>query len=227
MAVVSLVVGQQVYDRALLLLTLVTVWAVRLSLYITWRNWGRGEDYRYQAMRRGFGPHFTLTSLFVVFGLQGLLTWLISLPVQVVMTVVAPPLGWLDAVGIGLWSVGFVFESLGDWQLARFKANPANAGRPLDLGLWRYTRHPNYFGDALVWWGFYVVAVSSPGGVWTIVSPIVMTYLLLEVSGVSLLETHLRRSKPGYEDYVRATSAFVPWFPKHHTHLSEKQVKGK
>lgn len=213
-AVTGLVLNGQYTARAALLLAMVALWGTRLSLYIAWRNWGAGEDYRYQAMRRRFGSRFAWSSLFVVFGLQGALTWFISLPLQVVMARNGAPLNALDAAGLLLWSAGMAFETVGDWQLARFKSDPRNAGRALNTGLWRYTRHPNYFGDALVWWGHFVVSLSAPGAVYAVAGPIVMTYLLLRVSGVTLLEPHLRKTKKGYEEYVQNTSAFVPWFPR-------------
>jgi steroid 5-alpha reductase family enzyme len=150
-----------------------------------------------------------------VFALQGVLMWIVSLPLQVAQAAPAPErLGALDVLGAGLWLVGMLFESVGDWQLARFKADPANAGRVMDRGLWRYTRHPNYFGDCLVWWGFFVLASGVPGGAYTLVSPIVMTILLRRVSGVTLLERSLLKRREGYADYVARTNAFVPGPPR-------------
>ena len=124
------------------------------------------------------------------------------------------PIRWLDAVGLLLFLIGFLFEAVGDFQMARFKADPANRGRVLDRGLWRYTRHPNYFGDATLWWGFACFALATPRSAWILISPILMTLLLLKVSGVALLEKGLRQTKPAYADYVRRTSAFLPWPPK-------------
>lgn len=192
---------------------MVTVWGLRLSVYLTWRNWGHGEDYRYQAMRARGGPGWPFRNLFTVHWLQGLIMWVVSFPVLAVMRSGASldhPLVWL---GVGLWVTGLCFETIGDWQLARFKANPANRGRVLDHGLWRYTRHPNYFGDACVWWGLYAVAVAG-GGWWTGFAPLIMNGLLLKVSGVALLEKKLADTKPQYRDYIRRTSAFLPWPPK-------------
>jgi len=198
--------------RPALALGMVTVWGFRLATYLAWRNWGTGEDPRYQAMRRAWGPRFWWVSYATVFLLQGVLMWIVSLPVQRAMTSDAP-LGALDVAGLGLWVVGIGFEAVGDAQLARFKADPANAGRVMDRGLWRYTRHPNYFGDFLVWWGLWLVVARVPGGGWTIVGPIVMSVLLMRVSGVPLLERSLRKRRPGYDDYCRRTSAFFPWPP--------------
>jgi steroid 5-alpha reductase family enzyme len=201
-------------DRKLLLTALVAVWGGRLAGYLGRRNIGKGEDYRYQAMRRRHGDRFPLVSLFLVFGLQGVLMWIISLPLQAAQMAPQPdrltPLDWL---GVLLWGVGFLFETIGDWQLSRFKADPANRGKVMDRGLWAYTRHPNYFGDAVLWWGYFLIAAAA-GAWWTIVSPVVMTLLLMNVSGVALLEKTLVKTKPEYQDYVRRTSAFVPWFPR-------------
>jgi steroid 5-alpha reductase family enzyme len=201
--------------RAWLVTLLVTAWGLRLALYLLWRNWGSGEDPRYQAMRRRAGPRFWLSSLGIVFGLQGVLLWVISLPVQVAVTATEPAaLGWLDAVGTTLVLIGLAFESVGDLQLARFKRDPANRGAVMDRGLWRYTRHPNYFGDAVVWWGFFAFALTAPSHAWTVIGPLVMTYLLTRLSGVPILERRLARTRPGYAEYVARTSGFVPWPPK-------------
>jgi steroid 5-alpha reductase family enzyme len=198
--------------RRLLVLALTVVWGLRLGGYLLWRNWGRGEDFRYRAMREQHGPRFARRSLVTVFGFQGLLMWVISLPVQVAQISPEPvPLGWLDALGCLLWSIGLLFESVGDFQMARFKADPENAGRVMDRGLWQYTRHPNYFGDFLVWWGLFVVALAVPYGAWTVVSPILMSVLLMRVSGVPLLEQSLRERRPGYQEYVERTPSFFPW----------------
>lgn len=200
--------------RKLLAGLLVTVWGLRLALYLLQRNWGKPEDYRYAAWRRENGPRWWWVSFFQVFLLQGVLLWLISTPLLVAQISPVPPsFTWLDGLAVLVWGVGFFFESVGDWQLARFKANPANRGRLLTSGLWRYTRHPNYFGDAAQWWGFYLLALAA-GGWWTVFSPLLMTFLLLRVSGVRLLEKSLQSAKPGYEEYMRRTSAFFPLPPR-------------
>lgn len=194
---------------------LVTIWGLRLSLYILWRNWGQPEDFRYQTWRREAGRSWWWQSLLRVFMLQGALMGIICAPLVAVHAgnAAAPSaLTAFDLLGVAVWLVGFFFESAGDWQLARFKADPRNRGKIMDRGVWRYTRHPNYFGDAAEWWGFYLIAVAA-GGWWTIVSPILMTLLLLRVSGVTLLEKTLA-ARPGYGDYVRRTSAFIPWPPR-------------
>jgi steroid 5-alpha reductase family enzyme len=215
---VAAMAGDGASDRRILLLGLVGIWGVRLGGYLAWRNLGHGEDYRYQAMRRHYGPRFGLISLVVVFGLQGVLVWVVSLPVQLAATAAEPAeLGLLAVAGVLLWLVGLVFEAGGDAQLARFKRDPANAGAVLDRGLWRYTRHPNYFGDFCVWWGIFLVAAETVPGRWGIVGPAVMTLLLLRVSGVAMLEKTIANRRPGYVDYVQRTSTFFPRPPRRST----------
>ncbi|MGD8700517.1 MAG: DUF1295 domain-containing protein [Gemmatimonadales bacterium] len=207
--------GEETTPRAYLVVALVSVWGTRLSLYILWRNWGKGEDYRYQAMRARNPKRFSWQSLVTVFWLQAVLMWAISMPLLRAEASSSPEaLTWLDALGVLLFVIGFAFEAVGDWQLARFKSDPDNKGKVLDRGLWRYTRHPNYFGDALVWWGLFSIAAATPASLWTVYSPVLMTFLLMRVSGVSLLEQRLRDVKPEYRDYVERTSAFFPWLPK-------------
>ncbi len=204
--------------RKQLLTTLVIIWGVRLAWHIGSRNLsvfgGKGEDYRYQAMRKKLGAKFPIISLFTVFLLQGALMWLISLPLQAAQIPAQPDrLTVWDYAGLLVWLAGFLFEAVGDWQLRRFKSDPANKGKLMDQGLWAFTRHPNYFGDALLWWGFYLIAHAA-GAWWTVFSPALMTFLLLKVSGVAMLERSLTKTKPEYEAYARRTNAFLPWFPK-------------
>lgn len=204
--------------RRLLIALLVTVWGLRLAFHIGMRSRGEGEDRRYQAWRRQYGEKFWWVSLFTVFLLQGVLLWVISLVAQVGQASPKPDrLIWLDGTGLLLWSVGFYFEAVGDYQLAAFKKNPENRGSVMDHGLWRYTRHPNYFGECLMWWGIFVVTLATPGSLWTIVSPLTVTFLLLKVSGVTLLEKNMVERRPQYLEYQRRTSAFIPWFPKEKT----------
>ena len=198
--------------RGLLVLVLVTVWALRLCAYITWRNWDESEDARYQAMRRKYSPNFAIKSLFIVFLLQGLLAWVISLPLLAAVTG-SRPLNLLDALAVALVLFGTLFESIADAQLAAFKARPDAQGRVMDKGLWRYTRHPNYFGECCVWWGFYLFALAA-GGWWAILSPLLMTLLLLRVSGVALLEKDIVERRPGFRAYIERTNAFVPGIPR-------------
>lgn len=207
--------GAGFVGRRTLLLALISLWGLRLSLHITWRNWGQGEDRRYQVWRQKYGESFWWQSLWRVFGLQGLLLWIISLAPQAAL--LSPEPGWFtwaDRLGTLLWLVGFLFEALADWQLARFKGDPANRGQVMDRGLWRYSRHPNYFGETLVWWGIFLISLSAWGNWWTIISPLTITFLLLKVSGVTLLEKELPERRPAYRAYQKRTSAFVPWFPR-------------
>ena len=201
--------------RQTLVPLLVTLWGLRLSIYILWRNRGHGEDYRYAAMREKWGAAFPLWSLVIVFWLQGFLFWVVGMPLlQVQVSRQSSGWSWLDLLGLTLFAIGFFFEAVGDFQLARFKANPANKGEVMDRGLWRYSRHPNYFGDATLWWGFGCFALSTPASSWTLVSPLLMNLLIVKVSGVALLERGLGDTKPKYRDYVHRTSAFFPWPPR-------------
>ena len=199
--------------RKVLTAVLVSLWGLRLSLHILARNWGKPEDFRYQVWRREAGASWWWRSFFKVFLLQGMLMWIISAPLLAAQVSPAPGrLTILDLLGLLFWAIGFFFEAVGDLQLARFKANPANKGRVMDRGVWRFSRHPNYFGDASQWWGYYLFAASA-GGWWTIFSPVLMTLLLLRVSGVTLLEKTLE-SRPGYREYIETTPAFIPWLPR-------------
>jgi len=200
--------------RHLALACVVTVWAARLATHIAARHRGAPEDPRYRAMRASRGAAFWWQSLVVVFWLQAALAWLIAWPVLVVMADRDVSITTVAWAGLGVALFGASVEALADWQLTRFKADSRNRGRVLDVGLWRYSRHPNYFGDAVMWWGVYAVACASTYGWLTVVSPLLMTVLLLKVSGVTLLERGLVATKPAYADYVRRTSAFVPWFPR-------------
>jgi steroid 5-alpha reductase family enzyme len=202
-------------SRRPLVVALVTVWGLRLSAYLFWRNRGKGEDYRYREMRDIRPRSFALRSLFTVFFLQAVILWLVSLSLYQAFRAPTPRgISLLDAVGVLVFAVGLFFEVGGDWQLGRFRSDLANRGRVLDRGLWRYTRHPNYFGDALVWWGLFLIALATPSSAWTLASPVLMTFLLMRVSGVTLLEKKLGERKPQYRDYMRRTSAFFPWPPK-------------
>lgn len=198
--------------RGWLVLALVAAWSLRLATHLAARNWNAPEDHRYRAIRARNEPGFAWKSLYLVFGLQAALAWIIFAPLAVALASAAP-LGPLDALGAALALAGIVFEALADAQLARFKADPANAGRVMDRGLWRYSRHPNYFGEFCVWWGFYAIALGT-GGAWTAFSPLLMTLLLLRVSGVALLEKDIAERRPAYRDYVERTNAFFPGPPK-------------
>lgn len=200
--------------RKTLITLLVTLWGMRLSLYILIRNWGQGEDYRYRRWREAAGKSWWWRSYFKVFLLQGVLLWLISVPLLAAQVSPTPArLTVLDYLAVLIWGIGFFFEAVGDCQLARFKKDPRNQGRLLTSGVRRYTRHPNYFGDATQWWGYYLFALAA-GGWWTVFSPLLMTFLLVRVSGVAMLEKRLVENKPGYREYMQCTSAFIPWLPR-------------
>jgi len=209
--VVYFAVAEAAGPRAWLITAMVAAWALRLSVYITVRNHGKPEDHRYQAIRRNNEPNFWIKSLYIVFLLQGFLAWVICLPALAAVSGQTTP-GPLDFIGVALWLIGMYFEVVGDWQLARFRRARPAPGSVLDTGLWRYTRHPNYFGEATLWWGIYLLALSA-GAWWTIFAPLLMTFLLLRVSGVALLEKDIAERRPAYRDYVRRTNAFFPGRP--------------
>lgn len=201
--------------RQYILLALVGVWGLRLSLHLGIRNLGKGEDFRYVAFRNSYGvKRYWWISFFQVFLLQAVLLWLVSAPlVAVNLDNPAAGLNIIDIAAILLWITGFLFETVGDYQLSKFRSDPSNRGKLLTTGLWRYTRHPNYFGDAAVWWGFALLGISS-GGYINALGALLMTFLLLKISGVMLLEKTLKANKPGYAEYAAATSSFIPWFPR-------------
>jgi steroid 5-alpha reductase family enzyme len=197
-----------------LLLVLVTVWGLRLAIHIGRRNLGHGEDPRYAAMRKKVGRSFWIRSLFTVFALQGALALVIGWPVIRGVARHSGAIGPLAIAGALVWAIGFFFEAVGDWQLDRFKTDPASKGKVMDRGLWRYTRHPNYFGDSCLWFGMWIVALDAGVTPLTVVSPIVMTFFLLKVSGVAMLEKTIGKRREGYDEYVERTSAFFPLPPK-------------
>ena len=193
-----------------LLLLMVTVWGLRLAAYLAKRNLGKGEDFRYKAMRRKHGERFAIVSLYTVFGLQGALMFLVSLPVTMGQRDTSAGAGFVVFLGFVVWAIGIYFEAVGDAQLARFKRDPRNEGQIMDQGLWALTRHPNYFGDALVWWGLAIVGSSQGAGVWAFLGAGVMTVLLVRVSGAAMLDRLLAKRKPGYAEYMARTSGFIP-----------------
>ncbi len=202
--------------RENLLLAVVTLWALRLSIYLSWRNWHPHEDSRYALIRKNNAPHFWLKSLVIIFTFQAVLAWLISIPLLSGIHS-SSPVNWLDFLGLALWLFGFMFTAVADVQLSRFKANSANKGRVLDTGLWRYSRHPNYFGECCVWWAYFIIGLAAAGfGAYTwlsVISPLLMTLLLLKVSGVALLESTITERRPEYAAYIMRTSAFIPMPP--------------
>ncbi|MDF1699042.1 MAG: DUF1295 domain-containing protein [Saprospiraceae bacterium] len=200
-------------ERQNVVLVLVAIWGIRLAAYLAWRNIGKGEDYRYQEFRQHYGPdRYWWFSYIQTFLLQGMLILIISLPLLAIHTH-SKEINWLDYLAILVWCIGFVFEAGGDYQLARFKKDPQNAGKVLNSGFWKYTRHPNYFGDATIWIAYALFCIASDS-YWPIVGSVIMIVLLLKVSGVALLERKLKTSKPRYQEYIEKTNAFFPWFPK-------------
>jgi steroid 5-alpha reductase family enzyme len=202
-------------SRKVILVTLVAIWGIRLSSYLIWRNHGKGEDFRYREFRRNYGEErYWWISFFQVFLLQGMLMWLISAPLLGAQYYGQnKDMNLLDYIGIAFWLTGLIFEAGGDYQLAAFKANPLNKGKVLDKGFWHYTRHPNYFGDSMVWWGYGLICLAA-GRIWPVFGSVLMTALIIKVSGVALLEKSLKEQKPEYQEYIKNTSAFIPWFPK-------------
>ena len=209
---VSLAAGGQYSPRGLLLCGLVLAWGTRLALHIHSRNRGKGEDPRYKKWREEWGRWFVLRTFLQVFMLQGALLIVVAFPVIFVIARPAYPLGPLDALGTLIWLAGFIFETIGDRQLLLFLRDPANKGRLMTGGLWRYTRHPNYFGEVALWWGVWLIAVSVPGGWLTVIGPLTITALILKVSGIPMLERRYY-GRPDFEDYRRRTSAFFPLIP--------------
>ena len=201
--------------RKIVILTLVCIWGFRLAIYLAIRNIGKGEDFRYQEFRQNYGPkRYWWFSYFQTFLLQGILIMIISLPLLGInYNNSNGNLEILDYLGIIIWIIGFTFETVGDFQLSNFKRDPKNKGKILHTGLWKYTRHPNYFGDSAVWWAYGIFSIAA-GSYWQAIGAVIMTLLILKISGVSLLEKTLKETKPQYKEYIQKTSSFMPWFPK-------------
>lgn len=199
--------------RATVALVLVGLWALRLCGYLTWRNWGHPEDRRYQAIRARNQPNYELKSLVIVFALQALLAWWIALPILPVLKS-SQPWGWLDSLGATVFITGLILETMADAQMARFKAQPKGKDAVLNTGLWRYSRHPNYFGESVVWWGFYLMALGAGAPLWLVSSPLLINFLLVKVSGVPMLEQDIAERRPAYRDYILSTSSFIPRPPR-------------
>jgi len=195
--------------RGLLVGALVSIWGLRLAWHIHRRNRGKGEDYRYLAWRKEWGNWFYPRSYLQVYLLQGALLFLIVLPVLMINKNAGSALGLLDLVGVAVWLIGFYFESVGDAQLARFIKDPSNKGKLMQSGLWAYTRHPNYFGEVTQWWGIWLIALSVPNGAWAIIGPLTITYLILKVSGIPMLEKKMSEH-PDFSEYKRQVSMFIP-----------------
>ena len=199
--------------RGALALLLAVLWAARLALHILWRNWGKPEDRRYRVIRARNEPNFAFKSLYLVFLLQALLAWLVAMPLLGTALSGARPLGPVDLMGVLLWFAGFLLQATADVQLARFQQRPDADRAVMNRGVWRYSRHPNYFGEFLMWWGIWVIAAAG-GAWWTFFGPLLITFFLLKVSGVALTEKDIASRRPEYQDYIRRTSAFVPLPPR-------------
>jgi len=211
--IASLLMGSGLTPHKLVVLVLVVLWGLRLAIHITLRNRGRAEDYRYRQWREDWGDQFVWRTFLQVFMLQGLFMLLVSFPIIAVNTYDRGGFGALEVLGIVIWGIGFFFETVGDYQLSAFKRDPDNEGKLLTSGLWRYTRHPNYFGEVTQWWGVFLIAVSAPHGWIGLVGSVTITLLILKVSGIPMLEKRSSQ-KPGWDEYRRRTNAFFPWFPK-------------
>lgn len=200
--------------RTIIITTLVALWSIRLFLHITIRNWNKPEDFRYINMRKRWGNHFALLKAYLnVFILQGLLLFIVSLTITAGNTSSDQSLNWINYMGVAIWIIGYFFEVVGDKQLKDFITNPNNKGKLMTSGLWSYTRHPNYFGEATMWWGIFLISITKVSNMWIIISPIVITLLLLYVSGVPLLEKKYK-DRPDFIEYSKHTPKFFPWFPK-------------
>ena len=213
-AIFTLLQLDSVGPRPILITAITAIWGIRLASHIAYRGWGKPEDFRYAAWRKDWGKWVIPRAFFQVFMLQGFFMLIIAIPIITVNRAEAPTdLIWTDFLGAAIWLFGFLFETIGDYQLLRFKKDPKNKGKVMDKGLWKYTRHPNYFGEAVLWWGIFVVAI--PAGYWylSLLSPLTINFMLVKVSGVPMLERKYK-DRPDYREYIRKTSSFIPWFPK-------------
>jgi steroid 5-alpha reductase family enzyme len=210
---ISAFLAKDVHIAQILIGIMVSIWGIRLSTYLFIRNKDKEEDYRYQEMRKRWGNHQKIGAFLNVFLLQGVIMYIISLPLMIVNYKALPGLGMAEVIGVIFWVIGFFFEAVGDYQKSKFKANPENKGKIMQSGLWKYTRHPNYFGDAQLWWGIFLVAYPAGLSYISIISPIIMNFLLLKVSGVAMLEKKYD-DNPEFKKYAERTNAFIPWFPK-------------
>ena len=212
-ALCSLILSGTATARKLLILALVVLWGVRLAIHVWMRNRGKQEDYRYKQWREDWGDRWIIHSYLQVFLLQGLFMLMVTFPVMIAMTYDQGALGILDWIGVAVWIIGFFFEAVGDYQLTLFIRDPANRGKLMQEGLWKYTRHPNYFGEVAQWWGVFLTVLSVPNSWMGIIGPLTISFLILRVSGIPMLEKR-SATKPGWEEYKRRTNAFFPWFPK-------------
>jgi steroid 5-alpha reductase family enzyme len=208
-AVTSLIMAGSFSDRAMIVSSLVIIWGVRLALHIGKRHIGKPEDARYAKWRKEWGKAFLVRSFMQVFMLQGILLIIVAIPIIIINTAPPSPLTILDIAGICIWLLGFTFETVSDWQLSRFLKLSSNRGKIMTTGLWRYSRHPNYFGEVTLWWGISIIALSVPSGWMSIVGPLMITFLILKVSGIPMLEEGFRDNSD-FQQYKQRTSAFIP-----------------
>jgi steroid 5-alpha reductase family enzyme len=209
----SLVLEQTFFVRSLLVVMMVTIWGSRLAWHIHRRNKGKAEDFRYLAWRKEWGKWFYLRSYFQVYFLQGVLLFCVVMPVLVINSQPAQSLGFVELMGFVIWAIGFWFESTGDAELARFLKVPTNKGKLMQSGLWQYTRHPNYFGEVTQWWGIWVIAMAAPSGIIGIIGPLTITFLILKISGIPLLEKKMAEH-PDFAQYKNRVSVFIPLPPR-------------
>ncbi len=207
-----LLINGSYHPTQFLVASLVTIWGLRLGIRIFRRNRGKGEDPRYRKWREDWGRHFVLRSYLQVFILQGFILMLNVTPVMIIMSSTESNFAWVGYLGLAAWCAGFSFESIGDYQLDKYLKDPGNRGTIIDVGLWRYTRHPNYFGEATMWWGIFIIALGVPWGWVGVIGPLVITSMILFVSGIPMTEKLMEKT-PGWDDYKKKTSAFIPWFP--------------
>jgi len=207
-----LIINGTYHPTQFLVASLVTIWGLRLGVRIFRRNRGKGEDPRYRKWREDWGRHFVLRSYLQVFILQGFILMLNVTPVMIIMSSTRSAFAWVGYLGLAAWCAGFSFESIGDYQLDKYLKDPGNRGTIIDVGLWRYTRHPNYFGEATMWWGIFIIALGVPWGWVGVIGPLVITSMILFVSGIPMTEKLMEKT-PGWDDYKKKTSAFIPWFP--------------
>jgi len=212
-SILTFYINQKFIFRQILVCALVVIWGTRLAVHIAVRNRERGEDYRYAKWRKDWGKWFFLRSFFQIFMLQGVILLVIVYPIVLINHASGSGIRILDIIGALVWLTGFSFEAIGDYQLLKFKNQPENKGKIITHGLWKYTRHPNYFGETLIWWGIFLIALSVKFGWTAVISPLLITFLLLRVSGIAMLEKKYAGNKD-FEDYAKRTSPFIPWFPK-------------
>ena len=212
-SILTFYINQKFIFRQILVCALVVIWGTRLAVHIAVRNRERGEDYRYAKWRKDWGKWFFLRSFFQIFMLQGVILLVIVYPIVLINHASGSGIRILDIIGALVWLTGFSFEAIGDYQLLKFKNQPENKGKIITHGLWKYTRHPNYFGETLIWWGIFLIALSVRNGWTAVLSPLLITFLLLRVSGITMLEKKYTGNKY-FEEYARKTSPFIPWFPK-------------